>query len=123
MKKWCLVCLVLVAGGCGQPSTAEWLEQLRAKDSSTRLHAVKALATRRGEAEVIVPALAEALKDPEGFVRRDAAAALGGYGTEARQALPALRALLKDRKKDVRRAAARALKEIDPLAAAKAGVR
>ena len=45
-----LSALVLLLSGCGGKSTAEWVEQLRAKDSADRLHAIQALrggATRR----------------------------------------------------------------------------
>jgi len=43
---------------------------LRAKDSAERLHAIKALGQRGKEADVIVPALAGALRDEDAFVRR-----------------------------------------------------
>ena len=106
-------CLALALGGCGK-STAEWVEQLRAKDSALRLRAVKALGERGGEVEVVVPALAGALKDSDPFVRRDAARALGKLGARARPAAPALVAALRDRSPAVRKAAAEALGKVDP---------
>jgi HEAT repeat protein len=112
-----------LAAGCGGPSTAEWIAQLQAPESSQRIHAVRALAARTGEAEAAVPALTEALQDRDAFVRRDAASALGGFGPEAREALPALRRLLRDPNAGVRRAAAGALKKIDPEAAARVQLR
>lgn len=114
-----VVCVLLLVSGCGKKSTGEWVDQLRAADGSSRLHAIAALAERQGDADVVIPALAEALRDQESFVRRDAARALGRFGSEARPAVPGLRALLRDRKKDVRQAAARALAQIDPQAVAK----
>jgi HEAT repeat protein len=122
MKKMLLVTLAVVLVGCG-PSTSDQLEQLRSQNSAQRLHAVKGLGQRGAEADVVVPALAEALKDPDAFVRRDAAAALGKIGPEARGALPALLVAWRDRNQRVRQEAGKALKRIDPDAAGKAGVR
>jgi hypothetical protein len=115
--------LGIMLGGCGTKSTADWIDQLHAKDSAQRLHAVKALARRTAEAEVVVPALAEALKDEDTFVRRDAARALGDLGPSARPALPALLVALRDKDGAVRKAAGEALRKIDAEAAARAGVR
>src|SRR5262249_17238877 len=123
VKKLLVLSLGVVVGGCGAKSTADWIDQLHAKDSAQRLHAVKALACRPAEAEVIVPALAEALKDEDTFVRRDAAKALGEIGPPAKPALPALLLALKDKHTAVRKEAAEALRKIDPEAATRAGVR
>ncbi len=108
--------------GCGGKSTAEWIEQLQSKNSSERLHAVKALAARAKEAGVVAPALAEALKDEDAFVRRDAAQALGELGAGAKPAFSALLAAARDKNAEVRQRAAKALKRIDAQAAANAGV-
>src|SRR5438552_3804422 len=50
----------------------------------------------------LVPALAQALKDPDALVRRSSAYALGNLGDRAEPARPALEALLKDDKAEVR---------------------
>ena len=122
MKKIIVLCLVALSAGCGRgKSTADLLEQMRAKESAQRLHAIEALSDRRKEAAVVVPALALALRDEDSFVRRDAAEALGRFGPEARQTAPALVVALKDRKANVRQAAARALSRIDPDAMPKVG--
>jgi HEAT repeat protein len=118
-----LLLLGSLLSGCGGKSTADWIGQLHAKESVQRLHAVKALAGRPAEAEVVVPALAEVLKDEDAFVRRDAARALGDIGPPAKPALPALLPALRDQHAPVRQAAAEALRKIDPEAAARAGVR
>jgi HEAT repeat protein len=118
-----LLALAIGLGGCGAKSTADLIDQLHAKDSAQRLHAVKDLAGRPGEAEVVVPALAEALKDEETFVRRDAAKALGEIGPAAKPALPTLLVALRDKHPAVRKAVAEALRKIDADAATKAGLR
>ena len=109
-------CAGLLLAGCGGKPTADWLEQLRSKDAAQRLHAIKALETKRSEAAAVVPALARVLGDEDAFVRRDAAKALGHFGPEARPALPALRPLLRDRNPSVRKAATAALGTIEPVA-------
>jgi HEAT repeat protein len=118
-----LLSLVVLLAGCGSRSTADLLNQLHAKESAQRLHAVNELARRAGEAEVVVPALAEALKDEDSFVRRDAARALGELGPAAKPALPGLVLALRDQHAAVRKAATEALRKIDTEAAARAGVR
>jgi HEAT repeat protein len=59
-----------------------------------------------------VPALTEALADPEWTVRRQAALALGAIGPDAKPALPALRKLEGDPHKAVRAAAQEARTKI-----------
>jgi HEAT repeat protein len=109
--------------GCGGKSTADWIEQSRSKNSADRLHAIKALGNKSREAEVVAPALADALKDEDAFVRRDAAQALGELGGGAKAAVPALLVAARDRNAEVRRKAVKALKQIDAQAAANAGAR
>ena len=106
-------------GPAAGPTT--WLlpEQLRAADSAQRIHAVKSLAKRPKEADLVVPALAAALKDEDAFVRRDAAEALGRLGSRARNASPELLAALKDKNRQVRKTASAALKKVDPEGAMK----
>lgn len=76
----------------------------------------------RPEAKKIIPALIDALMDPESTVRVDAAFALETFGAAAKDAVPALILRLKDMSPAVRYGAARALEKIDPDAAAKAGI-
>lgn len=123
MRRLVLVALAAVLCGCGGRSTGDLVAQLHAQDSADRLHAIKALEARGSESEVVVPALAEALRDQDVFVRRDAARALGRLGPEAQGAVPYLVPGLRDRDRAVRKASARALVQIDPQAAARAGVR
>ncbi len=126
MRRGAITVLALAAllSGCGRTrSTADWLAQLHASDSAARLHALKALGDRVAEAPEVVPALAEALRDPDAFVRREAARSLGRIGPEARPAVPALVIACQDRHPRVRKAAAEALRKIDPGATDPAGRR
>jgi HEAT repeat protein len=109
---WVAVLLAVV--GCGKPSTARLIEDLKAPESLTRLKAVRTLPERKDDAAQVVPALIEALKDEDAGVRRGAAFGLGSFGEQARDSIPALQAALKDREPDVRRAAGVALSCIDP---------
>jgi HEAT repeat protein len=122
MRRLLLFGLVLAAG-CGAPSTDDCLARLKDPDVVKRREAVRALSEREAEAERVVPALTEALRDESSYVRRDAAVALAKFGVEARPAVPALTAALKDQDANVRHSAAASLKKIDPEAATKAGVR
>jgi HEAT repeat protein len=123
MRRIAIMSVALLAVGCGPRSTDGWIQRLKDPDVVKRRQAVRELGERTGDAQRVVPALADALSDENDYVRRDAARALGKFGVEAREALPALQAVVKDKEAHVRVAAADALKKIDPQAAAKAGVR
>jgi HEAT repeat protein len=115
--------VLLLAASCGPRSTDDWLRQLKDAEVVKRRQAVRELGTRFAEAERVVPALAEALRDGNGYVRHDAATTLGKFGAGARDAVPALVVALNDKERSVRTAAAATLKQVDPTAAAKAGLR
>ncbi len=108
-----LSCAAILLSGCAGKSTKEWVEQLGSSGAAERLHAVKALAERKGEAGEIVPALAAILKDENAFVRRDAAEALGEMGAGEKAAVPALLAAIKDQNPGVLKEAAKALHRIE----------
>src|SRR6266496_4799088 len=92
MKQFLMTpCFLLLACGCGgAKSTPAWVEQLQAQESSERLRAAQALGERRAEATLVVPVLANALKDTDAFVRREAAKSLGRIGSDAQPAVPQL---------------------------------
>jgi len=71
------------------------------------IHAIEAIGADK--AQSAVPALAQALSDPDDRVRQAAAETLGSFGTEAQTAEPALRRALDDKEPTVRRAASSAL--------------
>jgi HEAT repeat protein len=114
MKRSLAAILLIMIAGCGGKSTTELITQMRSKDSAERIHAVKALSERRNDVAMVVPALTEALKDPDAFVRRDAASALGKLGADAREAIPALIAAQSDKNASVRSEVAKSLRLIDP---------
>ncbi len=73
--------------------------------------------------DVFVPMLIAALGDSKPTARRNAARALGAYGTTAISAVPALIILLHNPTTVDSSAASQALKQIDPVSAARAGVK
>ncbi len=115
MKRILLFCLAISVSGCAERrSTETWVAQTQHKDASLRLEAVRALAERRSEADVVIPILMKALRDSNPAVRRAAAQAVGSMGEEARSAVPGLLPLLEDQNTGVRKVAALAIKRIDP---------
>lgn len=67
----------------------------------------------RALTDVAVPALIEALSDPDGRVRLRACTALGKIGPSARPAASPLRSLLRDADRLIQGCALRALREIE----------
>jgi HEAT repeat protein len=77
--------------------------------------ALGALAAMRGEAKVVVPALARFLRDrPASSHREEAVELLGEYGADAREAVPLLAAGLRDQAPGYRWNCAAALARVDP---------
>jgi HEAT repeat protein len=95
------------------------------KDDLVRLSVAGALWGQSGGAErgKLVELAAGALESKSAPVRKRAAEVLGRFGPAAKEAVPALLLVLRDRQNAVREAAAAALRQIDPKAAARAGVR
>ena len=83
-----------------------------------------AVAKVQADPEVAVPALIHRLVTDDGRGRPDVVEALAEYGTHSKAAVPVLVKLLADRSsKEIVIAVPRALKQIDPEAAARAGVK
>ena len=86
--------------------------------------AAGALVQVHADPEVVIPALINCLVDRNGRGRADVVEALAEFGPKSRAAVPALVKLLQDRSsKDIMLAVPKALKQIDPQAAAEAGVK
>lgn len=103
--------------------------ELKSRQSEVRQRAAEALwKIDPGQAPIIVPALVEALENSNAtsadlFSVVTGVKLLGEIGPEARGAVPALLKLMNDPYPDTSNAVARALVQIDPEAAAKAGIR
>jgi HEAT repeat protein len=109
-----LVCL-LACGGCSKKKTTdELIADLKSPEERDRIVAVRLLPERKGDADRVVPALTEALKDKADDVRLSAAIGLGYFAEQARDAVPALQAAQQDHDARIREAARVALSRIDP---------
>jgi hypothetical protein len=97
------------------------------KDSrgTTTIAAVKGLWQLSAMSEEDLRLLVGVVEDPEmtSLTRADAMEVLGKIGPKAKAAVPALLKALQDRDDFVREVAAEQLKQIDPKAAKKAGIR
>jgi len=93
------------------------------EDNRVRASAANALGYIGKDPEVAVPALVKHLSDADPTIRAQAALALAKFGRQAQAGVPMLLKTMRDENLTVRNSAAVALKEIDPHAAAKAGVK
>jgi len=121
IRRLAVVTLAFILVGCGAKSTGDWLTQLKGSDVTQRRQAIRELGERAGDAQRVVPALSEALRDENQYVRRDAAVALAKFGDGARSAVPALKTALKDKDQNVRHSAAATLRKVSPEDAPKEG--
>lgn len=96
---------------------------LKDPDPRVRARAANALGMLGQQPDTVVPALTALLSDPDGWVRNMAALGLSLYGTRAKPAVPALVKMLAKPSPDFEFFGTNALKAIDPVAAAKAGVK
>jgi len=114
-----LLCLLAPVGCKKTKSTEELINDLKSPEERERIIAVRLLPERKADADQVVPALIEALKDRTEDVRWNAAIGLGYFGEQARDAIPALQEAQRDRDARVREAAGVALSRIDPNLAPK----
>jgi RNA polymerase sigma factor (sigma-70 family) len=116
---YCLSCI-----GPPAESAVPWLLQ-KMPDTSGNVcaGAISVLGEIHTQSDQVVPVLMDYLDDSDSRVRADTALALGKYGASAKAAIPHLIILLDDRGKGVSKCAALAIKEIDPEAAVKAGLK
>ena len=113
--------------GCMGPAAADAVPRL-VQDTSdanynVRFSALWALGNIHAKPDLAVPALIRSLHDPMDGNRARAAISLGAFGIDAKSAIPELIKVLTDPSTDVKNDATSALKQIDPEAAAKAGVK
>ena len=93
-------------------TTADGSNSFTSDSPSVRAVAATYLGIIHEGADTAVPALVEALSDPDPEVRRTSAAALGSFEQAAAPALPALRKAAVDRNEDVAREAGLAIVKI-----------
>jgi HEAT repeat protein len=99
------------------------IARLNDKDLLVHFTAVLALGRLRAEPELAVPALMKDFPGNDPELRSLILKAIGRFETNARAVVPMLFETLSDSNQNVRIQAASALKQIDPEAAAKAGVK
>ena len=121
--------LVLTSSAWAQGATAkepvadgrtlsQWVEDLKAIAPQTRNAAAYEISGLGPAAAPAVPALIEALDDPEASVRFPVTVALGEIGPAAKAAVPKLKKMMDEEINDELAAAARrALRRIEPSAA------
>ena len=110
-------------GGDAKAAIPALVETLRDSYPTARAASAMALGHIHSEPGLVVPALTEALRDREVFVRVQAASALGEFGTNAKPAAAALLEVLQEQNQDATNAALKAIKQIDPEAAIRPGVK
>jgi len=115
--------LIANMGPAAADAVPQFVKATTDTNFQVRFIAVLTLSRIRARPDLCVPALTASLRDPYETLRRTAALCLVDFGTNAQPAVPELTRLLADPDSEVRNAAAEALKEIDPEAAAKAGVK
>ncbi len=118
-------CFVLrEMGEEADPAVPQLLRLLKDdSDGIVRLMAAQCFQRVGVREAAVTPALVSALGDKEPGVRAMAAKSLGVTGHNSDLVVPALLARLRDDSQEVREAAKAALLQIDPDAAAKAGLR
>lgn len=110
-------------GGDAKPAIPALVETLKDRHVSARAAAATALGHIHSEPDVVVPVLVEMLRDSDAQLHAFAATALGEFGNNGKPAVAPLIELLSEGNQDARKAATNALKQIDPEAAAQAGVK
>ena len=96
---------------------SEWITELKGAAPQTRNAAAYEISGMGPAAAPAVPALIEALDDPEASVRFPVTVALGEIGPAAKAAVPRLKKMMEEEINDeIAAAARRALKRIQPEA-------
>lgn len=110
-------------GPLAKATIPDLIKVLKGKDLTPRPATALALGRIRSEPETVIPLLVALLDDPQDGVPENAVEGLGQLGSLSKPLVPKLLPLLKAPDKDRRHAASIALRQIDPEAAAKAGVK
>ncbi|MGO8700299.1 MAG: HEAT repeat domain-containing protein [Limisphaerales bacterium] len=108
-------------GPAAKSALPDLIKALKGEDVAVRGSALLSLGKIRSEPETVIPLLIPYLEDDNLDVA--AAKALAEFGGLAKPAVPKLLPLLRAKDVDDRAAAIAALKRIDPIAAARAGIK
>ena len=115
ITRWC--------GTNAIPAVPLLISALNCTNSSIQSQSLSALGLLHQEPDVCVPAIVRFLSAKDDYLRQNAVYALRDFGRAAKPAVPALLRCLDDPEDAVRIRATNALREIDPEAAAKAGIK
>jgi HEAT repeat protein len=99
------------------------IQSLHDTDQTVRHGAAMSLGQLHAQPDVAVPALTNAFPGTDPLLRFLILNSLGKFGNKAREALPMIAEALKDNDINVSNSAVFAFKQIDPEAAAKAGIK
>ena len=115
--------LVSEFGTNAEPAVPLLIAALTNSDDRVVGVVASALGRIQRQPDVCVPALIPLLDSPNPITRQRSMMALGPFGGAATSAVPAMIRCLADSHLSARRLATNSLKQIDPEAAAKAGVK
>jgi hypothetical protein len=117
-RRWLAATAFQILGSAAKDATPKLVPLLDDKQTS-----YTAATSLGGIGVESIPVLTQALTNSRATARESAVRVLGLFGQEAQSAVPAITVCTKDQDQAVRGFATFALKQIDPKAAAKAGVK
>jgi len=120
-NQWAAASCIASIGPPAKSAIPSLLTGLKSREVSVRGATIWALGRIHGEPQLVVPELTKILHDSKAIFRQSAVGALGKFGTNASSAFPDMIALRNDPGMGI--IVSNALKQIDPEAAAKAGVK
>jgi hypothetical protein len=120
---WVIPSIFAAMGPAAADAVPQLAQDTADADRSIRSRAVLVLGQIHARPDLAVPALTRSLRDSDSHLQEEAAFSLAAFGTNAQFAITGLITALSDPYPNVRTAAAYALKQIDPAAAANAGVK
>ena len=115
--------VVLQCGTNALPAVPLFISALDCTNHSIQSRSLSALGWLHQEPKACVPAVMPFLTAKDDYLRQNAINVLRCFGKESKPAVPALLRCLSDPNYSVREVATNALREIDPEAAAKAGIK
>jgi HEAT repeat protein len=115
--------VVRMCGTNAVPTVPLFISWLNTTNDILQANCLSALGWLHQEPDVCIPVIVPFLNSKSDDLRQDAINALCRFGKAAKPAVPALLRCLDDIQYEVRKSATNALRDIDPEAAAKAGIK